>query len=81
MSYILSKVSDVINGFQLAFTMLSCSNPLIVGLIRIFRTGLIKNICKRKQSNIINEEENKLLDENENENNAGRIFLLEKKIL
>ena len=81
MSYILSKVSDVINGFQLVFTMLSCSNPLIVGLIRIFRTGLIKNVCKRKQRNIINEEENKLLDDNENENNAGRIFLLEKKIL
>ena len=81
MSYILSKVSELINGFQLVFTILSCSNPLIVGLIRMFRTGLIKNICKRKQVNIINEEENKLIDENENEDSGGRIFMLEKKIL
>ena len=81
LSYILAKLDKMQEGFQLFFTFLSCSNPLIVGLIRIFRTGLVKRLLKRKKNkNIINDGEEELIDNDENEN-EGRIFAIEKKML
>jgi hypothetical protein len=81
LSYILAQLDKMQKGFQLFFTFLSCSNPLIVGLIRIFRTGLVKKLLKRKKNkNIINDGEEHLIDNDENEN-EGRIFAIEKKML
>lgn len=50
LSYILAKLQKIQRGLQIFFTFLSCLNPLIVGLIRIFRTGLVKKLLKRKKS-------------------------------
>ena len=41
------------NGYQIyitGVTLLSCSTPLIVGLIRSFRTGLLKRLFRKKRS-------------------------------
>jgi len=80
-SYILAKL-EKIEGVQFFFTFLSCSNPLIVGIIRIFRTGLVKKLFKRKKNkNItIKEGEEHLIEDEENEE-EGRIFAIEKKML
>ena len=64
-------------------TFLTCSTPLIVGVIRYYRTGLLKKIfklCKRKRQNLIQEDDEELIDLDEvvEEN---RMFNLEKKIL
>jgi hypothetical protein len=69
----------MINGFQAVFTLISCSNPLIVGIIRIFRTGLVKRLLRRKKKNVINEGEENLIEEEKEEENP--IYALEKKIL
>jgi hypothetical protein len=82
LSYILA-IFGKIEGVQFFFTFLSCSNPLIVGLIRVFRTGLFKRLFKRKKNknkNIINDGEEHLIENEENEE-EGRIFAIEKKML
>ena len=78
-SYIFAKLKFMINGFQAVFTLISCSNPLIVGLIRIFRTGLVKRLLRKKKKNNINEENENLIEEEKEEENP--IYALEKKIL
>lgn len=81
LSYILAKLDKIKEGLQLFFTFLSCSNPLIVGLIRIFRTGLFKRLLKRKKNKkVINDGEEHLIENDENEE-EGRIFAIEKKML
>ena len=78
------------NGFYKFFmalvTFLTCSTPLIVGVIRYYRTGLLKRICKicsKKQNTnrIIEEGDESLLDGDELSVEGGRIFNMEKKIL
>ena len=78
-SYIFAKLKIMMDGLQAVFTLISCSNPLIVGIIRIFRTGLVKRLLKRKRKNIINEENENLIEEEKEEENP--IYALEKKIL
>jgi hypothetical protein len=78
-SYIFAKLDFMINGFQAVFTLISCSNPLIVGIIRIFRTGLVKRLLKRKKKNSINDENENLIEQEKEEENP--IYALEKKIL
>ena len=80
LSYILAKLQKIQRGLQIFFTFLSCLNPLIVGLIRIFRTGLVKKLLKRKKKAVIKEGEENLIDNEENEE-GGRIFMIEKKML
>ena len=78
-SYIFAKLDFMIKGTQAVFTLISCSNPLIVGIIRSFRTGLVKRLIRRKKRNsIIDENENLIEKEKEEEN---PIYALEKKIL
>ena len=62
LSYILAKLQKIQRGLQIFFTFLSCLNPLIVGLIRIFRTGLVKKLLKRKKKAVIKEGEENLDD-------------------
>ena len=64
-------------------TFLTCSTPLIVGVIRYYRTGLLKKIfklCKRKRQNLIQEDDEELIDLDETVE-ENRMFNLEKKIL
>jgi len=70
-------------------TFLTCSTPLIVGVIRFYRTGLLKRICnfckKRRANNNLIEEgnEEELLQINNLEEDEGgyRMFHIEKIIL
>ena len=70
-------------------TFLTCSTPLIVGVIRFYRTGLLKRICnfckKRRANNNLIEEgnEEELLQINNLEEDEGgyRMFQIEKIIL
>ena len=93
--YIIKKRNPKIienEGYQVFIsivTFLTCSTPLIVGVIRYYRTGLLKRICtfckkRRTNNNLIEErdeeEQQQLInfDENTQEN---RIFQIERIIL
>jgi hypothetical protein len=84
-SYICFYINDqiiggtVYNGFITTVTLLSCSSPLIVGIIRIYRTELVKRLFCGKKNKKMKDEEKKLLGEEDNE--GGRINALEKKLL
>ena len=68
-------------------TFLTCITPLIVGIIRYYRTGLLKRIClfckkRRANANIIeeqNEEQQNLIMDEDKEGN--RMFNIERIIL
>ena len=80
-SYISAKLDIMSNVLLPVFTLISCSNPLTVGIIRIFRTGLVKRLLKKKRKNSINEgDENENLLEMEKEE-ENPMYALEKKIL
>ena len=63
-----TDISGIENEFYRAFicivTFLTCSTPLIVGIIRFWRTGLLKRLirCSKKRSNNINERGKELID-------------------
>ena len=91
--YIIYRVNEegLQNSWYKAFialvTFLTCSTPLIVGVIRYYRTGLLKKLfrlCKRRKRNIIQENENEqeeLIEINNSIDEGGRMFSFEKKIL
>jgi hypothetical protein len=70
-------------------TFLTCSTPLIVGVIRFYRTGLLKRICnfckkRRANNNLIeegNEEEQLQINNLEEDEGGYRMFQIEKIIL
>ena len=70
-------------------TFLTCSTPLIVGVIRFYRTGLLKRICnfckkRRANNNLIeegNEEEELQINNLEEDEGGYRMFQIEKIIL
>ena len=70
-------------------TFLTCSTPLIVGVIRYYRTGLLKRICnfckKRRVNNNLIEERNEEEEQNiigfEEGTEENRMFQIEKTIL
>ena len=70
-------------------TFLTCSTPLIVGVIRFYRTGLLKRICnfckkRRTNNNLIeegNEEEELQINNLEEDEGGYRMFHIEKIIL
>ena len=77
------------NGFYKFFmalvTFLTCSTPLIVGVIRYYRTGLLKRLCKlcqkKKRSGLIDENDEELIDVDDESVEGGRMFNMEKKML
>jgi len=91
--YIIYRVNEdgLQNSWYKAFialvTFLTCSTPLIVGVIRYYRTGLLKKLCrlcKRRRRNLIQENENEqeeLIEINNSKDEGGRMFSFEKKIL
>ena len=85
-SYVINYINEKITGgagynaFVSIVTFLSCSNPLIVGIIRAYRTDFLKKLFKRN-TNPIRDEEQNLIGENDKEEEGGRMFILEKKIL
>ena len=66
-------------------TFLTCSTPLIVGVIRYYRTGLLKRLCKlcqkKKRSGLIDENDEELIDVDDESVEGGRMFNMEKKML
>ena len=75
-------------GFILVVTFLTCSTPLIVGVIRYSRTGLLKKIfgfcAKRRVNNTLiedNEDEEQQLVEIDEGAEGNRMFKFEKIIL
>ena len=86
-SYVINYIKEKITGgagynaFVSIVTFLSCSNPLIVGIIRGYRTDFLKRLFKRNKNTLKDEEKN-LIEENlREEEEGGRMFKLEKKIL
>ena len=80
-----NEQSGSYKAFIAFVTFLTCSTPLIVGIIRYYRTGLLKKIfklCKRKRQNLIqeNDDDEELIDLDETVE-ENRMFNLEKKIL
>ena len=78
-----NEKSTSYKAFIAFVTFLTCSTPLIVGVIRYYRTGLLKKIfkvCKRKRQNLLQEDDEELIDLEEAVE-ENRIFNLEKKIL
>ena len=78
-----NEQSGSYKAFIAFVTFLTCSTPLIVGIIRYYRTGLLKKIfklCKRKRQNLIqeNDDDEELIDLNETVE-ENRMFNLEKK--
>ena len=89
--YIIYRVNEdgLQNSWYKAFialvTFLTCSTPLIVGVIRYYRTGLLKKLfrlCKRRKRNLIQEnEQEEMIEIDNNLDEGGRMFIYEKKIL
>ena len=93
--YIIKKRNPKIienEGYQVFIsivTFLTCSTPLIVGVIRYYRTGLLKRICtfckkRRTNNNLIeerDEEEQQQLINFEENSQENRIFQIERIIL
>lgn len=84
LSYIFNifKAKNIGEGYKFIMsiiTLLSCSTPLIVGLIRATRTGFFKRIFSKKKKKV-KENEEQLVDNNERKE-EGRMFDLEKKLL
>ena len=75
-----AEKSDLYNFIITVCTLLSCSAPLIVGILRIFRTGFLKKLFSKKQKGVISDDKEKLLNE-EDINEGGRINDIEKKLL
>ena len=74
--------NDFYRAFICIVTFLTCSTPLIVGVIRYWRTGLLKRLircCKRRRNNI-DEGGEELIDLIE-ENRDNNMFNYEKKML
>jgi hypothetical protein len=76
-------------GFISVVTFLTCSTPLIVGVIRYYRTGLLKKIfgfCRKRRvnNNLIednDDEEEQQLVEIDERTEGNRMFKLERIIL
>ena len=76
-------------GFISVVTFLTCSTPLIVGVIRYYRTGLLKKIfgfCRKRRvnNNLIednDDEEEQQLVEIDERSEGNRMFKLERIIL
>jgi hypothetical protein len=89
--YIIYRVNEdgLQNSWYKAFialvTFLTCSTPLIVGVIRYYRTGLLKKLCrlcKKRKRNLIQEnEQEEMIEIDNNLDEGGRIFIYEKKML
>jgi hypothetical protein len=89
--YIIYRVNEdgLQNSWYKAFialvTFLTCSTPLIVGVIRYYRTGLLKKLfrlCKKRKRNLIQEnEQEEMIEIDNNLDEGGRMFIYEKKIL
>jgi len=81
--------NEVYQVFISIVTFLTCSTPLIVGVIRYYRTGLLKRICtfckkRRTNNNLIeerDEEEQQQLINFEENSQENRIFQIERIIL
>ena len=70
------KSDNFYNVYIMITTFLSCLTPLIVGIFRVYRTGFIQSLFSKKPQ--IKE---RLLDEDENNNEGGRMYNIEKKLL
>ena len=79
------KNNEFYKIFMALVTFLTCSTPLIVGVIRYYRTGLLKKLfrlCKRRKRNLIQEnEQEEMIEIDNNLDEGGRMFIYEKKIL
>ena len=88
--YIIHNVDETIkkNAFYKFFialvTFLTCATPLIVGIIRYYRTGLFKRIvkcCKRKRNFSMQENGEELINIKDENNDDFRMFNYEKKMI
>ena len=89
-SYIKARLTgeQVYNGYITAVTLLTCSSPLIVGIIRVYRTRLFSKLfsklcprfCKSNGNYEIKEGEENLVEKDTPER-GGRINDIEKKLL
>ena len=69
------------NSYISIITILSCSSPLIVGLFRVYRTGFIKGIINIFRKAPPKSSESKLIGEEEEKDEGGRMYNIEKKLL
>ena len=78
-----SKNNPIYNIFMSFSTFISCSSPLVVGIIRVYRTGLLKRVFSKKKVLLIKEGGEQLVpdDKEHIEEELGRMFDLEKTIL
>ena len=88
--YIIIKVdkTKIENSFYKFFialvTFLTCATPLIVGIIRYYRTGLLKRIvkcCKKKRTIQIQENGEELINLKDEKDEDFVMFNYEKKML
>ena len=79
------KNNEFYKIFMALVTFLTCSTPLIVGVIRYYRTGLLKKLFKlcqkQKRSRLIENSGDELFDLDDESIEGGRIFNIEKKML
>ena len=89
-NYIIFKVDTTKkeNAFYKFFialvTFLTCATPLIVGIIRYYRTGLFKRIvkcCKKKRNFSMQENGEELINIKDENNDDFRMFNYEKKLI
>ena len=84
-NYLLSKPakeSPLYSIFMMIITLFSCLSPLIVGIIRVYRTEFFKSLFSKKKTTTIKEGEEELINgDDEDAEEGGRMFDLEKTIL
>ena len=76
---------DIYKIFIAIVTLLTCATPLAVGIIRYWRTGLLKRLfkcCKKRRNNLINDNGEELVDLiDESKDNDNKMYNYEKKMI